>query len=84
MPLEDKQLRRRCEREIAKFPLDLTRTNVRALNNIIYLEGRIRIMRGSAGASGANLDKLIENIRDVLMQMSDVREVNVSNLIRDY
>jgi len=84
MPLEDKQLRRRCEREVAKFPLDMTRASVRALNNIIYIEGRIRIMRGSAGAAGANLDKLIENVRDVLMQMSDVREVNVSNLIRDY
>ncbi len=84
MPLEDKQLRRRVEREIAKFPLDLTRVNVRALNNIIYLEGRIRIMRGAAGASGANLDKLIENIQDVLMQMSDIREVVTSNLIRDY
>jgi hypothetical protein len=84
MPLEDKQLRRRCEREIAKYPLDLTKVNVRALNSIIYLEGRIRIMRGAAGAAGANLDKLIENIHDVLMQMSDVREVITSNLIRDY
>lgn len=84
MPLEDKQLRRRCEREIAKFPLDLTRVNVRALNNIIYLEGRIRIMRGSAGSAGANLDKLIENVQEVLMQVPGVREVITSNLIRDY
>jgi len=84
MPLEDKQLRRRCEREIAKYPLDLTKVNVRALNNIIYLEGRIRIMRGAAGAAGANLDKLIENIRDTLMQMSDVRDVITSNLTSDY
>jgi len=84
MPLEDKQLRRRCEREIAKYPLDLTKVNVRALNNIIYLEGRIRIMRGAAGAAGASLDKLIENIRDTLMQMSDVRDVVTSNLMSDY
>ena len=84
MPLEDKQLRRRCEREIAKYPLDLTKVNVRALNNIIYLEGRIRVMRGAAGAAGANLDKLIENIRDALMQMSDVRDVVTSNLMSDY
>jgi len=84
MPLEDKQLRRRVERELAKFPLDTTKMNVRALNNIIYLEGRIRIMRGAMGATGANLDKLIENISDVLMQLSEVREVITSNLIRDY
>jgi hypothetical protein len=84
MPLEDKQLRRRCERELSKFPLDTTKMSVRALNNIIYLEGRIRIMRGAAGASGANLDKLIETIQDVLMQMADVREVITANLIRDY
>ena len=84
MPLEDKQLRRRCERELAKFPLDTTKMNVRALNNIIYLEGRIRVMRGAAGASGASLDKVIESIHEALMQMSDVREVVTSNLVRDY
>jgi len=84
MPLEDKHLRRRCEREIAKFPIDTSRMSIRALNSIIYFEGRIRVMRGAAGAAGANLDRIIENLTEVLMQMSDVREVVTSNLIRDY
>ncbi len=84
MPLEDKQLRRRCERELAKFPFDMSRASIRALNNIIYLEGRIRLMRGAAAARGANLDKLLETAQEVLMQDSEVKEVVYANLMRDY
>jgi hypothetical protein len=84
MPLEDKQLRRRCERELAKFPFDMSRASLRALNNIIYMEGRIRLMRGAADARGANLDKLLETARDVLMQDSEVKDVVFTNCIRDY
>ncbi len=84
MPLEDKHLRRQCERELAKFPFDTTRMSIRALNHIIYFEGRIRIMRGAAGAMGANLDKELEAAREVLMQMSQVKDVVMTNLMRDY
>jgi hypothetical protein len=84
MPLEDKQLRRRCEREIAKFPLDSSRMSIRALNSIIYFEGRVRVMRGAAGAAGVSVDKVLESIREVLMQTPGVRDVSMSNLIRDY
>ena len=84
MPLEDKKLRRQCERELAKFCFDTTKMSIRALNSIIYFEGRIRIMRGAAGARGANLDKELEAAREVLMQMSQVKEVVMSNLHRDY
>ena len=84
MPLEDKKLRRQCERELAKFPFDTTKMSIRALNNIIYFEGRIRIMRGAAGSAGASLDKELEAAREVLMQMSQVKEVVTANLIRDY
>lgn len=84
MPLEDKQLRRRCERELAKFPFDMSRASLRALNNIIYVEGRIRLMRGAADARGANLDRLLETAHEVLMQDPQVKEVVMANLIRDY
>jgi len=84
MPLEDKQLRRRVEREIAKFPLDLTKANVRALNEIIYFEGRVRIMRGAIGAAGANLDRVLQSVEEVVRQLPGVRDVVLSNLIRDY
>ena len=84
MPLEDKQLRRRCERELAKFPFDMSRASIRALNNIIYIEGRIRLMRGAADARGANLDKLLQTAQEVLMQDSQVKEVVYTNLMRDY
>ncbi|MGQ9732623.1 MAG: hypothetical protein ACUVX8_15295 [Candidatus Zipacnadales bacterium] len=84
MPLEDKQLRRRCEREIAKFPLDLSRMSIRALNNVIYFEGRVRLLRGAASARGAHLDKVLESLHEALMQVPGVREVSMTNLIRDY
>ncbi len=84
MPLEDKQLRRMCEREIAKFAVDVSKLNIRALNHIIYLEGRIRIVRGAAGTTGSSLDKTLETMQEVLMQVPGVREVILTNLIRDY
>ena len=84
MPLEDKQLRRRVEREIAKFSLDNSRMSIRALNHIIYFEGRVRIMRGAIGSSGAGLDKTLESLQEVVMQVPGVREVVMANLTRDY
>jgi hypothetical protein len=84
MPLEDKQLRRMCEREIAKFPVDVSKLNIRALNHIIYLEGRIRLVRGAAGATFVNLDKTVQTIQEVLMDVPGVREVITGQLIRDY
>jgi hypothetical protein len=84
MPLEDKQLRRRCEREISRFPLDTSRMSIRALNSIIYFEGRVRVMRGAAGAAGASVDKILESIHEVLMQTPGVRDVSMTNLMRDY
>jgi hypothetical protein len=84
MPLEDRALRRTCEREIAKFSVDVSKLNIRALNHIIYLEGRIRIVRGAAGSTGSSLDRTLEIMQEVLMQVPGVREVIMSNLIRDY
>ena len=84
MPLEDKKLRRLCEREIAKFTLDTSKMNIRALNQIIYLEGRVRILRGAAGAQGLNLDRALQGVQEALMAVPAVREVNLTNLVRDY
>ena len=84
MPLEDKKLRRQCEREIAKFPLDTSRMNIRALNFIIYLEGRVRLMRGTPGAMGMGLDKTMESVREALLTVPTVREVVMNQLVRDY
>jgi hypothetical protein len=84
MPLEDKKLRRTCEREIAKFALDTSKLNIRALNHIIYLEGRIRVLRGAAGTTGMSLDRTLESVQEVLLAVPTVREVVMSQLQRDY
>jgi len=84
MPLEDKQMRRRIEREIAKFPLDLTRMNIRFLDNCAYFEGRVRLMRTAASAQHAHLDKVLEGASQAIMHIPGVREVNMFALVKDY
>ena len=84
MPIEDKQLRRRAEREIAKFPLDMTRLTLRATGDTIHFEGRVRLMRGSAGAKGSNLDSVLLAVEETLRSLPQVRDVVMSNLVREY
>jgi len=84
MPLEDKQMRRRIEREVSKFPLDTTLMNIRFLDNCAYFEGRVRLLRGAASARGAHLDKVIGTVSDAVMHIPGVREVNMFQLMRDY
>ena len=45
MPLEDKAMRLRVMREIAKFNIDATRIDVKVINQIVYLGGEISRMR---------------------------------------
>ena len=45
MPLEDKAMRLRVMREIARFNVDTTRTDVKVINQVIYLGGEISRMR---------------------------------------
>ncbi len=84
MPLEDKQVRRRVEREVGKFPLDTARMNIRCLDSIAYFEGRVRLLKGSPAARGADLDKVLNTISDVVRRVPGIRDVSMFNLMRDY
>ena len=45
MPLEDKQTRLRIVREIAKYDMDTSLLNVKVINGVVYMDGRISPMR---------------------------------------
>jgi osmotically-inducible protein OsmY len=71
MPLEDKQLRLRCVREIARRPVDYSQLRVQALNNVVYLAGTIRpIQRGVT-----DIDKELEIIVEAIQHLPGVKEV---------
>ena len=73
MPLEDKSLRLRICREIAKRQsVDSIRLQVACLNNIVTLAGELRALRGTRGV---DTRKELEIIREIILQMPQVREV---------
>ncbi len=83
MALEDKQMRRRAEREMAKFPLDLTKMMVRCAGDTIYLEGRVRLVRGGEGKT-ADLDKILRAAEETLRSIHKIRDVITAGLVKDY
>ncbi len=75
MPLEDKALRRRVEHEISKFGgLDITLLTVSVINNVVYLTGRVRRMRGPLGR-GVDVKREMELLTEALLSMRGVNEV---------
>jgi len=83
MPIEDKQLRRRAERVVHRHPLDISRLSIRASGDTIHLEGRIRLMRGSAGAKGSDIDKVMLAIEEEMRGIPLVRNVVTTMLTRE-
>jgi osmotically-inducible protein OsmY len=77
MPLEDKALRLRIMREIAKRNVDATRLQVSVLNNIVTLTGELRPLRGRMARDSK---QELETIREILLTVPKVREVIVHDV----
>ncbi len=73
MPLEDKETRLRIMREIAKYDMDTSLMNVRVINGVVYIDGRVSPMR-TANAPG-NLERLFEELEDHFRMMRDINDV---------
>ena len=71
MPLEDKQLRLRCVREIARRPVDYSQLRIQALNSIIYMAGVLRPLR----VGNVDMEKEMQIILDSLQHIPAVKEV---------
>jgi hypothetical protein len=77
MPLEDKALRLRIMREIAKRNVDALRLQVSVLNNIVTLNGELRPLRGRLAR---NTKEELETIRQILLTIPKVREVIIQDV----
>ena len=71
MPLEDKQLRLRCLREVARRPVDYSQLRIQALNHICYLAGTLRPAR----VGNVDMRKEMEIIVETLGHVPGVKEV---------
>ena len=74
MPLEDKRTRRLVEREISKHAIDNTLLRVLCINEVIYLDGVVREIRGPAGR-GMNLEREMHKVVEAIESMKGVRDV---------
>ncbi len=85
MPLEDKALRHNVQREISKFAqsIDDTLMTVACINGVVYLGGRIRPLKGSAGR-GVEVKKQVFLMREVLERIRGVSQVVVDAIIEEH
>lgn len=74
MPLEDKRTRLLVEREVRKRSLDTTLLTVACINEVIYLGGVIKRLRGPLGR-GVDLRQEMVKIEDAIIGMPGVRDV---------
>lgn len=73
MPLEDKQTRLRIVREIAKHDIDTSLLNVKVINQVVYLDGRISPMRTPNAPK--DLSKVLEKLKETFEMMRDINDV---------
>jgi len=73
MPLEDKEARLRVMREIAKWDMDTSLMNVRVINAVIYIDGRVSPMRSPNAPR--DLRKVFEALEDTFRMMRDINDV---------
>ena len=76
MPLEDKTLRHTVEREISKLSggIDVSLMSVMVVNSVVYLGGRIKPLKGTAGR-GVDIKKQVNLIQEQLALVRGVTQV---------
>ncbi|MEI6499598.1 MAG: hypothetical protein WCP21_01080 [Armatimonadota bacterium] len=76
MPLEDKTLRHTVEREVSKLSggIDVSLMSVMVVNSVVYLGGRIKPMKGSAGR-GVDIKRQVAIIQEQLSLIRGVTQV---------
>jgi hypothetical protein len=72
MPLEDKQARLNVMREIARFNLDTTLMNTLVINQIAYLDGRIRRNHGPGAIK--DLKRAMLEIEEIIKTVPGVQD----------
>lgn len=76
MPVQDKALRHTVEREISKLTqsIDTSLMSVMVVNSVVYLGGRIKPLKGTAGR-GVDIKRQIAIVQDQLLLIKGVSQV---------
>ena len=76
MPLEDKAVRHTVEREISKLSggIDVSLMSVMCVNGVVYLGGRIKPLKGTAGR-GVDIKRQVSIIQEQLILIKGVTQV---------
>ena len=84
MPLEDKVLRHTVEREVSKLTqnIDTSLMTIAVINGVVYLGGRIKPWRGTAGR-GVDVKRQLVVLQDALTQVRGVSQVVVDAMIEE-
>lgn len=82
MPLEDKALRHTIEREVTKLTqnIDVSLMTTAVINGVVYLGGRIKPLRGTAGR-GVDVKRQVAVVQDALSNIRGVSQVVVDAVI---
>ena len=73
MPIEDKQARLTVMREIARFDMNTSLLNVKVINHVVYMDGRIS--RNHGPNAERDLHKVLKEIEDICKSMPDIHDV---------
>jgi hypothetical protein len=84
MPLEDKALRHTIEREISKHgqSIDTSFMTTAVINGVVYLGGRIKPWRGTAGR-GVDVKRSVLQMQEALSSVRGVVQVIVDATIEE-
>ena len=72
MPIEDKAARLSVLREIARYDMNTSLLNVRVINQVAYLDGRIS--RNHGPNSVRDLRKALSEIEDTIKAMPQIND----------
>lgn len=84
MGLEDKALRVTVQREISRFAnsVDDTLMTMACINNVVYLGGRIRPLKGGAGR-GVDVRRQVMLLKETIESIRGVTQCVVDAAIED-
>ena len=74
MPLEDKEVRRMCEREISKHAIDYSLLVVSVINGVATFRGRVGTLRGSMGR-GVDSKTEMRKVGDACLLLRGITDV---------
>ncbi len=76
MPVQDKMLRHTVEREVSKLSqsIDTSLMSVMVVNNVVYLGGRVKPLKGTAGR-GVDIKRQVAIIQEQLALIKGVTQV---------